>query len=51
MPGQPTKLLATENELKQLMADVTRAMDKAQQAVARVAKPASGEPEPGTSPR
>src|SRR5215218_4190838 len=30
-------LQAVENELKQLMADVTRAMEKAQEAVARIA--------------
>jgi t-SNARE complex subunit (syntaxin) len=32
-----TKLQAVENDLKQLMADVTRAMEKAQEAVARIA--------------
>ena len=32
--------LAAEADLKQLMADVTRAMEKAQQAVARITKPA-----------
>ncbi len=32
-----TKLLAAESDLKQLMADVTRAMEKAQDAVARIA--------------
>jgi t-SNARE complex subunit (syntaxin) len=31
-----TKLQAAENDLKQLMADVTRAMQKAQEAVARI---------------
>ncbi len=35
VPG--TKLLAAENDLKLLMADVTRAMEKAQEAVARIA--------------
>ncbi len=35
VPG--TKLLAAENDLKLLMADVTRAMEKAQEAVARLA--------------
>jgi len=30
-----------ENDLKQLMADVTRAMEKAQQAVARIASKAA----------
>ena len=33
----PTKLKAAEEELKRLMADVTRAMDKAQDAIAKVA--------------
>ena len=33
----PTKLQAAEEELKRLMADVTRAMEKAQEAIARVA--------------
>ena len=37
MNGQATKLQAVENDLKQLMADVTRAMEKAQEAVARIA--------------
>jgi hypothetical protein len=37
MRVQGTKLLAAENELKLLMADVTRAMEKAQDAVARIA--------------
>lgn len=32
--------LAAEADLKQLMADVTRAMEKAQEAVARITKPA-----------
>jgi hypothetical protein len=32
-----TNLLAAESDLKQLMADVTRAMEKAQEAVARIA--------------
>ena len=31
-----TKLQAAEDNLKQLMADVTRAMEKAQEAVARI---------------
>jgi hypothetical protein len=34
MNAQATKLQAVENDLKQLMADVTRAMEKAQEAVA-----------------
>ena len=37
MRAQGTKLEAAEGELKQLMADVTRAMEKAEQAVARIA--------------
>jgi len=32
-----SKLEAAETELKKLMADVTRAMEKAEQAVARIA--------------
>jgi hypothetical protein len=34
--AQATKLQAAESDLKQLMADVTRAMEKAQEAVARI---------------
>ena len=34
---QATKLEKAQSDLKQLMADVTRAMEKAQQAVARIA--------------
>jgi len=37
MNAQAPKLEDAENDLKQLMADVTRAMEKAQQAVARIA--------------
>jgi hypothetical protein len=37
MHAQATKLQGAENDLKQLMADVTRAMEKAQDAVARIA--------------
>jgi hypothetical protein len=37
MRVQGTRLEAAEKELKQLMADVTRAMEKAEQAVARIA--------------
>ena len=40
MNAQATKLQAAENDLKQLMADVTRAMEKAQEAVARIASKA-----------
>jgi len=36
MNAQATNLQAAENDLKQLMADVTRAMEKAQEAVARI---------------
>jgi t-SNARE complex subunit (syntaxin) len=36
MTAQATKLEAAENDLKQLMADVTRAMEKAQDAVTRI---------------
>jgi hypothetical protein len=41
MNAQATKLQAAENDLKQLMADVTRAMEKAQEAVARIAPKAA----------
>jgi hypothetical protein len=37
MNAQATKLQAAENDLKQLMADVTRAIENAQQAVAKMA--------------
>jgi hypothetical protein len=40
MNAQATKLQAAENDLKQLMADVTRAMEKAQEAVGRMASKA-----------
>jgi hypothetical protein len=36
MTAPTTKLQAAEHDLKQLMADVTRAVEKAQQAVARI---------------
>ena len=36
MNAQETKLQAAENDLKQLMANVTRAMEKAQEAVGRI---------------
>jgi len=36
MNTQVTKIQAAENDLKQLMADVTRAIEKAQEAVARI---------------
>ena len=35
--AQATKLQAAENDLKQLMVDVARAMEKAQEAVAKMA--------------
>jgi hypothetical protein len=42
MNTRATKLQAAENDLKQLMADATRAIEKAQDAVARIAsKPAA----------
>lgn len=44
MTARAVKLLAAENDLKLLMADVTRAMEKAQEAVARIAAKAAGEP-------
>ena len=37
MNAQAPKLEAAENDLKQLMAAVTRAIEKAQEAVARIA--------------
>ena len=37
MKVQETKLQASENDLKRLMADVTRAMEKAQEAITRIA--------------
>ena len=40
MKTQATELQAAENDLKQLMADVTHAMEKAQEAVARIASKA-----------
>jgi hypothetical protein len=41
MEMKATKLQDPENDLKQLMADVTRAMEKAQEAVARIASKAA----------
>ena len=41
MKTQATELQAAENDLKQLMADVTRVMEKAQEAVARIASKAA----------
>ena len=37
MNEQATKLETAESDLKQLMADVSRAMEKAQEAVAKIA--------------
>ena len=37
MSAQATKLQAAENDLKRLMADVTRAVEKAKEAVAKIA--------------
>ena len=41
MDAQATKLQTAEDDLKQLMADVTRAMEKAQDAVTRIAPKAA----------
>jgi len=41
MNAQATKLQAAENDLKELMADVTRALEKDQEAVARIASKAA----------
>ena len=41
MNAQTTKLQAAENDLKQLMADVARAAEKAQEAVARITSKAA----------
>jgi hypothetical protein len=52
MKAQATKMQAAENDLKELMADVTRAMEKAQEAVARIAykgTDAAGQGENATS--
>ena len=52
MNAQAPKLEDAENDLKQLMADVTRAMEKVQQAVARIAsKPAAATTEPESTSR
>ena len=54
MNAQATKLYAAENDLKQLMADVARAAEKAQEAVARItskAATATTETESTTSSR
>ena len=41
MNARATKLQAAENDLKQLMADLTRAVEKAKEAVARIASEAA----------
>jgi hypothetical protein len=54
MNAQAMKLQAAENDLKQLMADLGRAMEKAQEAVARLtfkAAAATTETESTTSSR
>ena len=50
MKAPGTKIFASETDLKQLMADVTRAMEKADQTLARIAgKAEAAEPEPATA--
>jgi hypothetical protein len=54
MNAQATKLETAENDLKQLMADVTRAMTKAEEAIGRIASQtmvATAENESTTSSR
>jgi hypothetical protein len=54
MTTQDTKLSSAEQDLKQLMADVARAMEKAQAAMARISGKNSvggAEPEAAPSPR
>jgi hypothetical protein len=46
----PEKILAAETNLKQLMADVARAMEKAEQAVARVAYKGAAAPTDAAAP-
>jgi hypothetical protein len=53
MNAPATKLQAVENDLKRLMADVTQAVEKAQQAIARIASTAAvvtAQPESKSSP-
>ena len=50
MRAQAAKLQAAENDLKALMADVTRAMEKAQEAVARLAAKAAAEETSAAAP-
>ena len=50
--AQETKLQAAENDLNELMADVTRAMEKAQEAVVRItSKAATATTETEPAPR
>jgi hypothetical protein len=42
MNTQATKLQAAEDDLKQLMADVTRAVERAQEAVAMITSNGAG---------
>jgi hypothetical protein len=48
MNAQETKLQAAENDLKQLMSNVTRAMEKAQEAIGRIAPKAVTTAETGS---
>jgi len=51
MTVQPRKpLAAVESDLKQLMADVTRAMEKAQNAITKLTAKAGPAPETETAP-
>jgi hypothetical protein len=43
MTASTTKLQTAEHDLKQLMIDVTRAVEKAQRAVARITGKATGD--------
>jgi biopolymer transport protein ExbB/TolQ len=54
MNTRATGIQAAENDLKQLMADVSRAMEKAQEAIAKIASnapTAAAETESTTSSR
>ena len=48
MNARATGIQAAENDLKQLMADVTRAMEKAQEAIAKIASTAAAATTPNT---
>jgi hypothetical protein len=50
MKDEATALQAAENDLKQLMTDVTRAMERAHDAVARVTKPPATTAETDATP-